>query len=307
MVLPARTSPSPTRSDTGRISVRTLGGLTGGGSPGDPGRQAPGPASRRARESPFHGVSWKGLPFETGSGGGIRTPDLWVMSPTSCRCSTPRRGRQEGSPDGSGGRGRPRRPRLPRGRPRSTLRRCAGSRPGSGWDRVGPARSRPRAPPAPRRLPPGPGARSLSRSCSASAAAAPPGAARPRAPRTTLPPPGPPRGPPRPGGPPADPARGVLAGGARPRPSARLGSGRLPAVHPPPVNPVVCRGPSLLLAAGTLVSGRGSRLDAFSGSPARTWLPSGAGCPTTGPPAVRPARSSRTGASPPQRPAARGG
>ncbi len=25
--------------------------------------------------------------------GGIRTPDLWVMSPTSCRCSTPRRGR----------------------------------------------------------------------------------------------------------------------------------------------------------------------------------------------------------------------
>ena len=25
-----------------------------------------------------------------GSGGGIRTPDLWVMSPTSCRCSTPR-------------------------------------------------------------------------------------------------------------------------------------------------------------------------------------------------------------------------
>jgi hypothetical protein len=26
-----------------------------------------------------------------GSGGGIRTRDLWVMSPTSCRCSTPRR------------------------------------------------------------------------------------------------------------------------------------------------------------------------------------------------------------------------
>jgi hypothetical protein len=25
-----------------------------------------------------------------GSGGGIRTPGLWVMSPTSCRCSTPR-------------------------------------------------------------------------------------------------------------------------------------------------------------------------------------------------------------------------
>src|SRR5829696_5140083 len=29
--------------------------------------------------------------FACGSGGGIRTPDLWVMSPTSCRCSTPRR------------------------------------------------------------------------------------------------------------------------------------------------------------------------------------------------------------------------
>ena len=29
--------------------------------------------------------------LKTGSGGGIRTPDLWVMSPTSCRCSTPRR------------------------------------------------------------------------------------------------------------------------------------------------------------------------------------------------------------------------
>ena len=27
-----------------------------------------------------------------GSGGGIRTRDLWVMSPTSCRCSTPRHG-----------------------------------------------------------------------------------------------------------------------------------------------------------------------------------------------------------------------
>ena len=41
----------------------------------------------------------------------------------------------------------PQRPRLPRGRPRSTLRRCTGSRPGSGWDRVEPVRSRPRTPP----------------------------------------------------------------------------------------------------------------------------------------------------------------
>jgi len=58
---------------------------------------------------------------------------------------------------------------------------------------------------------------------------------------------------------------------------------------------------------GGLVLGRGSRLDAFSGSPARAWLPGGAGCPTTGPPAARPARSSRTRASPPHSPAARGG
>jgi hypothetical protein len=36
------------------------------------------------------------------------------------------------------------------------------------------------------------------------------------------------------------------AGGAgiltRPRPLGRLGSGRLPAVHPPPIDPVICRG-----------------------------------------------------------------
>ncbi len=78
------------------------------------------------------------------------------MSPTSCRCSTPRRARirephisihKDPLPCRSEGWGRPQRPRLPWSRPHSTLRRCAGSRPGSGWDRVGPARSRPRAPP----------------------------------------------------------------------------------------------------------------------------------------------------------------
>ena len=92
----------------------------------------------------------------------------------------------------------------------------------------------------------------------------------------------------------------------RPRPLGRLGSGRLPAFHLPPINPVVSRGP-YPFRVGKLFLGRGSRLDAFSGSPVRTWLPSGAGCPTTGPPAVRPARSSRTRASPPQLPNARGG
>src|SRR3990170_6288160 len=51
-----------------------------------------------------------------------------------------------------------------------------------------------------------------------------------------------------------------------------------------------------------LVLGRDSRLDAFSGSPVRTWLPSGAAETTTGTPAVRPPRSSRTRGSPPQHP-----
>jgi hypothetical protein len=69
--------------------------------------------------------------FQLGSGGGIRTRDLWVMSPTSCRCSTPRC-------LGAGGWRveRARRPRLPRGHPRSTLRRWRRARPGSGWDGV---------------------------------------------------------------------------------------------------------------------------------------------------------------------------
>jgi hypothetical protein len=50
---------------------------------------------------------------------------------------------------------------------------------------------------------------------------------------------------------------------------------------------------------GCFVSGPDSRLDAFSGSPFRTSLPSDAGCPTTGSRAVRPSRSSRTRDGPP--------
>ena len=49
-----------------------------------------------------------------GSGGGIRTPDLWVMSPTSCRCSTPRRALL---PLGSRGWGVPAAASPPRGSP----------------------------------------------------------------------------------------------------------------------------------------------------------------------------------------------
>jgi hypothetical protein len=40
------------------------------------------------RKTSYHMV--RGFSRIAGSGGGIRTPDLWVMSPTSCRCSTPR-------------------------------------------------------------------------------------------------------------------------------------------------------------------------------------------------------------------------
>ena len=51
---------------------------------------------------------------------------------------------------------------------------------------------------------------------------------------------------------------------------------------------------------GRLISGRVSRLDAFSAYPFRTRLPGGASGDATGAPLVRPARSSRTKASPPQ-------
>jgi len=50
-----------------------------------------------------------------------------------------------------------------------------------------------------------------------------------------------------------------------------------------------------------------SHLDAFSGYPFRTWLPGGAPGGTTGTPAVRPSRSSRTRDSAPQVSCAHGG
>ncbi len=83
----------------------------------------------------------------------------------------------------------------------------------------------------------------------------------------------------------------------RPRPLVRLGSSQLPAVHRPPINPVVFRGSYALKEPRRLILRRASHLDAVSGYPCRTWLPSGARCRTTGTPAVRPARSSRTRAS----------
>jgi len=73
---------------------------------------------------------------------------------------------------------------------------------------------------------------------------------------------------------------------------------RPPAASPPGGLP----GALLPHGMGGLVLGRGSRLDAFSGSPVRAWLPGGAVDTTTGPPAARPPRSSRTRGSPPQPP-----
>jgi hypothetical protein len=83
----------------------------------------------------------------------------------------------------------------------------------------------------------------------------------------------------------------------RPRPLVRLGSSQLPAVHRPPIDPVVFRGSYALEEPRRLILRRASHLDAVSGYPCRTWLPSDACCQTTGTPAVRPARSSRTRAS----------
>ena len=72
--------------------------------------------------------------------------------------------------------------------------------------------------------------------------------------------------------------------------TARLSA--LPRVHLRPIDVMVYHGPR-----GDLVLRRGSRLDAFSGYPGRTWLPGGAAGATTGAPEVRPPRSSRTGGS----------
>jgi hypothetical protein len=94
--------------------------------------------------------------------------------------------------------------------------------------------------------------------------------------------------------------RGASVVWYEPRPLGRLGSSRLPAVHRPPIDPVISRGSYLVKRVRRLILGRASHLDAVSGYPCRTWLPSDAVDTTTGTPAVRPARSSRTRASPPQ-------
>ena len=71
----------------------------------------------------------------------------------------------------------------------------------------------------------------------------------------------------------------------------------LPHFHSCPIHLVVSQGPYWL---GDLILEGASRLDAFSVYPVRTWPPCcGIGTPA-GTPAVRPARSSRTKARPPQ-------
>ena len=75
----------------------------------------------------------------------------------------------------------------------------------------------------------------------------------------------------------------------------------LPRLHRQPIDLVVFQEPSGTCAPGTLIWRSVSRLDAFSGSPVRTSLPSDAVGRTTGTRAVRPSRSSRTKDSPSQR------
>ena len=73
----------------------------------------------------------------------------------------------------------------------------------------------------------------------------------------------------------------------------------LPHFHLWPINQVVSLGP-YCFRMGNLISEGASRLDAFSVYPVRTWLPCYALGRTTGAPAVRPSRSSRTKDSSPQ-------
>src|SRR5207302_9541808 len=74
-----------------------------------------------------------------------------------------------------------------------------------------------------------------------------------------------------------------------------------------PIDPVFCGGPYPSKRVRNLILEKVSRLDAFSGYPARTWLSSGAPGGTTGVPEVRPSRSSRTRDRFPQVSDARGG
>jgi hypothetical protein len=79
-----------------------------------------------------------------------------------------------------------------------------------------------------------------------------------------------------------------------------------PALHTRPINLVFSKGASGAYASGDLILGWASHLDAFSGYPIRTQLPSDTTGVITGTPEVRPSRSSRTRDSAPQISCARG-
>ncbi len=209
------------------------------------------------------------------------------MSPTSCRCSTPRHVSLPLTldltyPDDRprrmidvGVEGCPQRPRLPQGHPCSTLRRCGGSRPGSGWDRVGPPRSRPRAPlhlhSVTRFVP---SSQSISNYANTHQQSITWSNHRCFHPLVIY------RGQhfiliseeeacPAWGTEPIDRCSHGIVDRGCPRSLGRVGSGPLLAVHLPPINPVVSRG-AYLFRVGNVVLGGDSRLDAFSGSPVRT-------------------------------------
>jgi len=90
-----------------------------------------------------------------------------------------------------------------------------------------------------------------------------------------------------------------------PRPISIRQLHTLPCFHTEPINLIVSEGSYQLDAVGSLILEGASRLDAFSAYPVRTWLPSCATGVTTGAPAVRPSRSSRTKDSSPQTSCAR--
>ena len=92
----------------------------------------------------------------------------------------------------------------------------------------------------------------------------------------------------------------------RPRPISTASLQPLRAFHSQPINLIVFKG-SYSLLMRSLISGRASRLDAFSVYPFRMRLSSRATGVTTGTPLIRPLRSSRTRSSLPQTSCARDG
>src|SRR5690554_5186918 len=91
-----------------------------------------------------------------------------------------------------------------------------------------------------------------------------------------------------------------------PRPISTGWLRTLLSLHFRPIDLVIYEGSYPLEAVGDLILGWASRLDAFSAYPCRTWLSSRASGGTTGTPAVRPSRSSRTRDGSPQISYARG-